>query len=130
MNGAQLNYFTIEKEFLAVIFALEKFRSYLLGAKVIVFSDHTALRYLTIKKDAKLRLIRWILLLQEFDLKMRDKRGSENLVTDHLSRIPVGEENEPLKDAFHEEHLFSLNSQLPWYANLVNYLVTDNFPAG
>nr|XP_027090190.1 uncharacterized protein LOC113711211 [Coffea arabica] len=130
LNGAQLNYSTTEKEFLAVIFALEKFRSYLLGAKVIVFSDHAALRYLMTKKDAKPRLIRWILLLQEFDLEIRDKKGSENLVADHLSRIPVGEDNEPLKDAFPEEHLFSLHSQLPWYADLVNYLVTGNFPAG
>nr|XP_027097521.1 uncharacterized protein LOC113717071 [Coffea arabica] len=130
LNGAQLNYSTTEKEFLAVIFALEKFRSYLLGAKVIIFSDHAALRYLMTKKDAKPRLIRWILLLQEFDLEIRDKKGSENLVADHLSRIPIGEDNEPLKDAFPEEHLFSLNSQLPWYADLVNYLVTGDFPAG
>nr|XP_027120356.1 uncharacterized protein LOC113737306 [Coffea arabica] len=130
LNGAQLNYSTTEKELLAVIFALEKFRSYLLGAKVIVFSDHAALRYLMTKKDAKPRLIRWILLLQEFDLEIRDKKGSENLVADHLSRIPVGEDSEALKDAFPEEHLFSLNSQLPWYADLVNYLVTGNFPAG
>ncbi|XP_071939053.1 uncharacterized protein [Coffea arabica] len=130
LNGAQLNYSTTEKELLAVIFALEKFRSYLLGAKVIVFSDHAALRYLMTKKDAKPRLIRWILLLQEFDLEIRDKKGSENLVADHLSRIPIGEDNEPLRDAFPEEHLFSLNSQLPWYADLVNYLVTGDFPAG
>nr|XP_027076001.1 uncharacterized protein LOC113699845 [Coffea arabica] len=130
LNGVQLNYSTTEKELLAVIFALEKFRSYLLGVKEIVFSDHAALRYLMTKKDAKSRLIRWILLLQEFDLEIRDKKGSENLVADHLSRIPVGEENEPLKDAFPEEHSFSLNSQLPWYADLVNYLVTGNFPAG
>ncbi|XP_027082523.1 uncharacterized protein [Coffea arabica] len=130
LNGTQLNYSTTEKEFLAVIFALEKFRSYLLGAQVIVFSDHAALRYLMTKKDAKSRLIRYILLLQEFDLEIRDKRGSENLVADHLSRIPVEGENEPLKDAFPEEHLFSLNSQLSWYADLVNYLVTGNFPAG
>nr|XP_027102729.1 uncharacterized protein LOC113723971 [Coffea arabica] len=130
LNGAQLNYSTTEKELLAVIFALEKFRSYLLGAKLIVFSDHVALRYLMTKKDAKPRLIRWILLLQEFDLEIRDKKGSENLVADHLSRIPIGEDNEPLRDAFPEEHLFSLNSQLPWYADLVNYLVTGDFPAG
>ncbi|XP_071914078.1 uncharacterized protein [Coffea arabica] len=130
LNGAQLNYSTTENEFLAVIFALEKFRSYLLGAKVIVFSDHAALRYLMTKKDAKPRLIRWILLLQEFDLEIRDKKSSENLVADHLSRILVEEDSEPLKDAFPEEHLFSLNSQLPWYADLVNYLVTGNFPAG
>ncbi|XP_071939099.1 uncharacterized protein [Coffea arabica] len=130
LNRAQLNYSSTEKELLAVIFALEKFRSYLLGIKVIVFSDHAALRYLMIKKEARPRLIRWILFLQEFDLEIKNKRDSENLVADHLSRIPKGEEKKPLRDTFPEEHLFCLKSQLPWYADLVNYQVTGNFPAG
>ncbi|XP_071905637.1 uncharacterized protein [Coffea arabica] len=130
LNGAQLNHSTTEKELLAVIVALEKFRPYLLGIKVIVFSNHAALRYLMIKKDTKSRFIRWILLLQEFDLEIRDKRDSENLVTDHLSCIPVGEENVPLKDTFLDEQLFSLNSKVPWYVDLVNYIVTGNLPAG
>ena len=63
LNDAQLNYSTTEKELLAVIFALDKFRSYLIGTKVIIFTDHAALRYLLTEKDSKPRLIRWILLL-------------------------------------------------------------------
>jgi hypothetical protein len=74
LNDAQLNYSTTEKELLAVVFALDKFRSYLLGSKVIVYSDHATLKYLFSKNDAKFRLIRWILLLQEFDIEIRDKK--------------------------------------------------------
>jgi len=67
---AQKNYATIEKELLAIVFAFDKFRSYLVGSKVIVYTNHAALRYLFAKQDAKPRLIRWILLLQEFDLEI------------------------------------------------------------
>jgi hypothetical protein len=58
MTGAQLNYATTEKEFLAVVFALDKFRSYLVGAKIVIYTDHVALKYLLTKKDAKPHLIR------------------------------------------------------------------------
>ena len=70
LTGAQLNYATTEKELLAVFFAIDKFRSYLVGAKIIVYIDHAALKYLITEKDAKPRMIRWILLLQEFDLEI------------------------------------------------------------
>jgi hypothetical protein len=74
LTRPQLIYATTEKDLLAVVFAIEKFRSYLVGAKVIVYTDHAALKYLLTKKDAKSSLIRWILLLQEFDLEIRDKK--------------------------------------------------------
>ncbi|RDX69867.1 Retrovirus-related Pol polyprotein, partial [Mucuna pruriens] len=72
-----LNYTTTKKEILAIVFALDKFRSYLLGSK-IVFSDHPALRFLLKKPDVMSRLIRWMLLLQEFNIEIRDKKGVEN----------------------------------------------------
>ena len=74
LNEAQKNYATTEKELLAVIFACDKFRPYLIGSKVIVFTDHAALKYLFAKADAKPRLIHWVLLLQEFNLEIKEKR--------------------------------------------------------
>jgi hypothetical protein len=133
LNDAQLNYSTTEKELLAVIFALEKFRSYLIGSKFIVFIEHTALGYLFAKKDAKPRLIRCVLLLQEFDLEIRDVKGSENVVADHLSRLLHEEEEDdelPLNENFSDEQLFAVEVQLPWYANIINYLTTKVFPPG
>ena len=72
---------------LAVVFAFGKFRAYLVGTKVTVYTDHAAIKYLISKKDVKPRLIRWILLLQEFDLEIKYRKGTENQVADHLSRL-------------------------------------------
>ena len=84
LNEAQLNYIVIEKELL-VVYALDKFRQYLIGTKIIIYTNHAALKYLLSKHDVKARLIRWILLLLEFNLKIRDKKGTENVIADHLS---------------------------------------------
>ncbi|CAN6723582.1 unnamed protein product [Malus baccata var. baccata] len=129
LNDAQLNYSTTEKELLAVVFALDKFRSYLIGTKVIVFTDHAALKYLLTKKEAKPRLIRWILLLQEFDIEIRDKKGSENVVADHLSRMVHNEELVPILETFPDEQLLSIKVSAPWYADIVNFLVSKRIPS-
>jgi hypothetical protein len=129
LNSTQMNYTTTEKELLAIVFALDKFRSYLIGLPIVCFTDHAALKYLFTKKDAKARLIRWILLLQEFNLIIKDKKGVENVVADHLSRLIFEDNMEhlPINDEFPDEHLFYL-SNLPWYAYIVNYLAVGEIP--
>ncbi|KAL9339086.1 hypothetical protein Peur_068101 [Populus x canadensis] len=136
LNDAQLNYTTTEKELLAVVFALDKFRSYLVGSLVIVFTDHAALKYLLTKQDAKPRLIRWILLLQEFNLEIRDKKGVENVVADHLSRLSSYEtiiDESPINEFFTDENLFCAGTVSytgsPWYADIANYLATSQIPS-
>nr|CAN63804.1 hypothetical protein VITISV_021831 [Vitis vinifera] len=130
LNEAQRNYATTEKELLAVVFALDKFRAYLVGSFIIVFTDHSTLKYLLTKQDAKARLIRWILLLQEFDLQIRDKKGVENVVADHLSRLAIAHNSHvlPINDDFPEESLMLLE-KAPWYAHIANYLVTSEVPS-
>ncbi|XP_073137226.1 uncharacterized protein [Henckelia pumila] len=81
------------------------------------------------KKEANPRLIKWILLLSEFDVEIKDKRGTENRVADHLSRLVDVEEELKLREEFPDEQLFSVSTELPWYANIVNYLVTNGFPS-
>ena len=89
LNEAQKNYTTTEKELLAVVYALEKFRAYLVGSGIFIFTDHSALKYLLTNQNAKVRLIRWVLLLQEFNLQIKDKKGVENVVADRLLRLTI-----------------------------------------
>ncbi|XP_076891846.1 uncharacterized protein LOC143543396 [Bidens hawaiensis] len=129
LSDAQINYTTMEKELLMVVYALDKFRSYLWRSKV-VFSDHSAVKYLTEKKDAKPCLIRWILLHQEFDVEIRDKKGSENVVADHISRLVERKEEEDalaINESFPDEQLFSVLT-LPWYVDILNFLVAGTIP--
>ncbi|GJS07019.1 reverse transcriptase domain-containing protein [Tanacetum coccineum] len=128
MNEAQTHYTTTEKELLAVVYAFEKFRSYLVMSKSIVYTDHSAIKYLFAKKDAKARLMRWILLLQEFDIDVRDKKGAENLAADHLSRLEnphqICFENKEINEAFPLETLGSIalkDDNTPWFADFANY---------
>ncbi|KAL0345937.1 UNVERIFIED_CONTAM: hypothetical protein Sradi_4425000 [Sesamum radiatum] len=87
-----------------------------------------SLRYLMSKKEAKPRLIRWILLLQEFDLTIKDKKGVENLIADHLSRLVTNDDPTPLNDEFPDEHFHATQGITPWYADIVNFLVTSTLP--
>nr|GEU95828.1 retroelement Pol polyprotein-like [Tanacetum cinerariifolium] len=93
LTDDESNYTTTEKEVLAVVYAFEKLRSYLIMNKCIVHTDHSSLKYLFAKKDAKARLLRWVLLLQEFDFDVIDTKGAENLAADHLSRLENPYEN-------------------------------------
>ena len=124
---SQINYTTTEKELLAVVYALEKFQPYILGSKIIIYIDHAALKYLLSKKETKPRLIRWVLLLQEFDLQIKDKKGSENSVTDHLSCLHISGGGD-IGDTFPDEHLLAISSHTPWYAHIVNFIVTGSIP--
>ncbi|KAK1644274.1 hypothetical protein QYE76_062079 [Lolium multiflorum] len=106
LDAAQRNYATTEKELLAVVFACDKFRSYIVDSKVTIHTDHAAIRYLMTKKDAKPRLIRWVLLLQEFDLHIVDRKGADNPVADNLSRLEnIAYDPVPVNDSFPNEQL-------------------------
>nr|GEV47573.1 reverse transcriptase domain-containing protein [Tanacetum cinerariifolium] len=128
MNQAETNYTTTEKEMLAVVYAFEKFCSYLIMNKSIVYTDHSALKYLFVKKDAKARLLRWILLLQEFDFKVIDTKGAENYPADHLLRLESPYENvfdpKEINENFPLESLNKVAHQdlsTPWFADFANY---------
>nr|GEZ91238.1 reverse transcriptase domain-containing protein [Tanacetum cinerariifolium] len=118
--------FAIEKEMLAVVYAFEKFRPYLVLSKSIVYTDHSALKYLLSKKDAKPRLIRWVLILQEFDIIIHDKKGTKNLAKDHLSRLENPHkdvfENKGINEKFPLETLGKISSgSTPWFADFANF---------
>ncbi|GKA08863.1 reverse transcriptase domain-containing protein [Tanacetum coccineum] len=126
MIEAQIHYTTTEKEMIAVVYAFEKFRPYLVLSKSIVYTDHSALKYLMNKQDAKPRLLRWVLLLQEFDITIRDKKGSENLAADHLSRLENPHkdvlENKDINENFPLETLGVISSKsTPWFADYANF---------
>src|SRR3954471_4829541 len=106
LDSSQKNYATTEKEFLAVVFTFDKFRQYIVDCKVIIHTDHAAIKYLMQKKDAKPRLIRWVLLLQEFYLQFVDRKGEDNQVADNLSRMEdIPHDPIPVNDSFPDEQL-------------------------
>ena len=130
MNDAQLNYATIEKELMAIVFEFDKFWPYVISKRVIVHINHSAIKYLMTKKDAKSRLIRWVLLIQEFDLEIKDKKGTDNLVVDHLSQLEGPSKEIHINDDFPDKQLLVIEYKKPlsWFADLVNYLVARVLP--
>nr|GEV86637.1 reverse transcriptase domain-containing protein [Tanacetum cinerariifolium] len=133
LTEAESNYTMTEKEMLAVVYAFEKFRSYLIMNKCTVHTDHSALKYLFAKKDAKARLLWWVLLLQEFDFDVVDTKGAENLAADHLSRLEKPYENvldlKEINETFPLETLstvtFRGDSSASWFADFSNYHAGD-----
>ena len=93
-------------------------------------TNHSAIKYLMTKKDAKLRLIRWVLLLQEFDLEIKDKKGTKNLFADHLSRLEGPRDEVHVNDNFLDKQLLVIEDTepVPWFADYVNYLVAKVIP--
>ncbi|GJS80631.1 reverse transcriptase domain-containing protein [Tanacetum coccineum] len=138
MNEAESHYTTAEKEMLAVVYAFEKFWSYLILNKSIVYTDHSALKYLFAKKDSKARLLRWVLLLQEFDFNVINTKGAENLAADHLSRLENPYENvlhpKEVNEKFpletHHMVTFRGDSSTPWFADYANYHAGKFFVKG
>ena len=102
----------------------------MIGNKVVVHTDHSAIKYLMTKRDAKPRLIRWVLLLQEFDLEIKDKKGTENLVADHLSQLERVRDEVHVNDDFPDEQLLAIEDKraIRWFADYVNYLVAKVIP--
>ena len=123
-----------------MVFACEKFMPYILGSHVIKHTDRDTIKYPMAKKDAKPRLIRWVLLLQEFDIEIKDKNGSDNVIDDHLSRLEKTTEKDRLEKTteeekgskiaykFPDEQLFLLSVQKLWYVDIVNYLAYGIIP--
>nr|GFA96914.1 retroelement Pol polyprotein-like [Tanacetum cinerariifolium] len=114
---------------LAVVYAFEKFRPYVIMNKSIMYTNHSALKYLFAKKDSKARLLRWVLLLQEFTFKVIDTKGAENLAANHLSRLENPHQYvldpKEINESFPLETLNLVstrgNSSTPWFADFANY---------
>nr|GEY75659.1 reverse transcriptase domain-containing protein [Tanacetum cinerariifolium] len=133
LNPTQQKYTVTEKERMAVVFAFDKFTSYLILSKTIVHTDHSALKHLFKKQDVKPCLIRWILRLQEFGIEIKDRKGTKNVAADHLSRIENDESSDEseVDDNFPGEALMEINTKdEPWFADFANYLVADIIPKG
>ncbi|KAL3694202.1 hypothetical protein R1sor_007853 [Riccia sorocarpa] len=113
LNNSEKDYTTTEREALAMVYAVKKFKSYLQVNKFVFFVDHQALTYIVNKVHITGRIARWLLLLQEFDFTVVYKPGKINILADQLSRIEMGREIEHEDDSFPDEYLLNINLERP-----------------
>eukprot|EP00253_Pinus_taeda_P032423 PITA_32423 len=128
LTPTELNYTVTEKEFLAVVHAINKFRHYITGYETFIHTDYSAIRYLMNKPITNGRVTKWLLLLQEFNITLFDRPGNQNIVADFLSRIQKIKKDSPVEDKFLDEYLFAVTIKTPWFADMANYLVTWKLP--
>ena len=119
---AKLNYTVIEKEFLAIFYAINIFRHYMTRYYTFVHGDHSTIRYLMNKPITNARVTRCLLILQEFDITIVDIPGKKNVVAYFLYRLTHNDDDSQFEDSFYDEHLFTVSYYSPWYANIANYL--------
>ena len=122
LNSAEQNYSTTEREALAMVYSVKKFRHYLLASRFSFFVDHQALLYLVNKTHATGRISRWIVTLLEFDFKVVVRKGKDHVLADHFSRIPNGEEATGVDDETPDAALFAIDTIPSWASDIVRVL--------
>eukprot|EP00253_Pinus_taeda_P035741 PITA_35741 len=128
LTPTKLKYTVTEKEFLAVVHAINKFKYYITCYETCIYTGHSAIRYLMNKPVMNGRVTRWILFLQEFNITVLDRPRKQNTVADFLSRIQNVKEDSPIEDKFPDEYLFAVTTKTPWFSDMANYLVTGKLP--
>ena len=129
LSTAEKNYTMTEREGLAMVYALQKFRHYLLGSHFKMFTDHSALKYLVSKPVLGGRICRWLILFQEYDFEIIVKPGRLNLGPNHLSRLESGEEPTNLDESLPDAQLFAIQMVDDYFQDIVQYLSTEFAPS-
>jgi hypothetical protein len=124
LSPAELNYTITQKEFLAVVHAINKFHHYITIYEVFVHTYHYSIRFLMNKPITNGRVTRWLLLLQEFNITVLDRPGKYNVVAHFVFRIKNEDDDIHVDDSFPDEHLFSLSVNTPWFADMEKYMDT------
>lgn len=129
MTLAKLNYIVTEKEFLVVVYAINKFRHYITGYETFVHTDHSAVIYLMNKSITNGKITRWLLLLQEFNITILDQPRKQNTIGNFLSRIQNDNNDMHVEDNFPDEYIFAISTKSPWFVDIANYLATGKLPS-